>query len=92
MYPDYEFDLPAFIEKMKQQKTALAVCTAVDDEIRRVDALCYRKKGAVAARKKGIPYRESLRRLYLVMRTGNLHSYLPATERQLFGSLLESFS
>ena len=92
MYEDYDFDLTAFVERMKTEQRILDVCDAIDTEIRRVDRLCHHVKGAVEARKKGVPYRESLKRLYLVMRLGSLPSSPPIQEDALFAPLLAKFS
>lgn len=92
MYDENEFDLVAFVEKLKQKRFTLEACDATDDEIRRVDRLCFQVKGAVAARKNGIHYRDSLKRLYQAMRLGTLPKWLAPEESLLFGSLLEEFA
>lgn len=92
MQYDDDFDLEGFIEKLKAKRRILDALDAVECEIQRTDSLCWRVKGAVGARKLGLPYRESLKRLYLVIRTGDIPNSLTLREKRLFSSVLALFT
>jgi hypothetical protein len=66
-----DFNYESFVERMKKEKKSEDVYEAIEREIRRVDGLCRFVKGAVEARKKGIPYREKLKQLSILVQKGN---------------------